>query len=1248
MMIMGTSGHSLFGFLLSCLALAFLRLVRAQDQSGFISLDCGLPEGTNYTEKTTKINYVSDASFINTGVGRSVDSAYGDLDIYEMQLKKLRSFPDGIRNCYNISIKRATEYLIRASFLYGNYDGLDSPPMFDIYIGNSLWETLNVTGNGMGVFIELIHVTSSDEVHICLINTGNGVPFISALEFRPSPNITYYTPSASLSVFDRLDFGSTDGQTYRFPLDVYDRIWSTFNSKDWTRVSTNITVDVSGGKALHLPSIVMNTASTAKDASTTLEISWDTIDSSRYFVLMHFAELVIPQVNQSREFNVWHNAHFYSGTVIPKYLSSMTLLSRQPLEAASSHLLSFIPTENSTLPPLINAFELYGMKEISELETEQGDVDAITNIRSNYGIKKDWQGDPCVPMEYAWSGLNCSNKTAPRIISLDLSGSGLIGEISSYISNLTMLQILDLSNNGLTGEIPEFLVNLPNLRILSLTRNSFTGLIPKALLQRAEAGLLTLSVGENPDLCTSLKCDNKKKKKRNKYLVPVILASVIAVFLPILIITLVIYKRRRQRENLKRSIQERLLKSKNQQVHYSEILVITDNFKTTLGEGGFGKVYLGVLSDKTQVAVKLLSSISQQGYNEFRAEAQILTVVHHRNLVSLVGYCDEAENKALIYEFMCNGNLGNHLSDSSAKVLSWMERLQIAVDAAQGLEYLHNGCVPPIIHRDIKSSNILLNEKMQAKISDFGLSRVFANENDTHFSTCPAGTFGYVDPTVHLSRNFIKKSDVYSFGIILLELITGHPAIIKSSEVNTHIVDWVKPLISEGNIENIVDPRLEGSIESCSARKFVELALSCTLPTSAGRPDMSDVVLQLIECLEIVQDRAQIPPNNAENFSHNSIGSVSIVGPRIPQAHAATTEKKMGAFMWFVCAIFLALPSSEAAQEPTAAATIFPAILTFGDSALDVGNNNNRFTLFKANYHPYGRDFMNHKATGRFCNGKLVSDITAENLGFESHPPAYLSPEASGRNLLIGACFASAAAGYDEQASISNRAITLAQQLSNYKEYQSKVAMVAGREKAAAIVKDGLHILSCGTSDYLQNYYTNPAVRRRFTPDQYSSFLVASFSKFIKDLHGLGARKIGVTSMPPLGCFPAVLTLFGYQQQKGCVRTINNHVLVFNRKLNSTAATLRKQLPDLKLVVFDVFNPLYNAIMSPSSYGFDEVRRGCCGTGAVETASVLCNPKSHVTCSNATKYMFWDSVHPSQAANQILADAMLVQGYALI
>ncbi|KAJ8756222.1 hypothetical protein K2173_024769 [Erythroxylum novogranatense] len=150
---------------------------------------------------------------------------------------------------------------------------------------------------------------------------------------------------------------------------------------------------------------------------------------------------------------------------------------------------------------------------------------------------------------------------------------------------------------------------------------------------------------------------------------------------------------------------------------------ITNNFRDVIGEGGFGKVYLGNLSDGTQAAVKVLSASSKQGYKEFLAEVELLLVVHHRNLVPLLGYCNEEKIMALVYEYMENGNLKQHLSETRADAMSWEERLQVAVDAAHGLEYLHNGCKPPIIHRDFKSSNILLTRDLQAKISDFGLSR---------------------------------------------------------------------------------------------------------------------------------------------------------------------------------------------------------------------------------------------------------------------------------------------------------------------------------------------------------------------------------------------------------------------------------------------------------------------------------------------------------------------------------------------
>ncbi|RHN39179.1 putative transferase, protein kinase RLK-Pelle-LRR-I-1 family [Medicago truncatula] len=276
------------------------------------------------------------------------------------------------------------------------------------------------------------------------------------------------------------------------------------------------------------------------------------------------------------------------------------------------------------------------------------------------------------------------------------------------------------------------------------------------------------------------------------------------------------------------------LKSKHHAFSYNEILNITDNFKTIIGEGGFGKVYIGILQDRTQLAVKMLSTSSKQGYKEFQSEVQLLMIVHHRNLVSLIGYCDEGEIKALIYEYMANGNLQQYLL---------------------GLDYLHNGCKPPIMHRDLKSSNILLDENLHAKIADFGLSRAFGKDDDSHISTRPAGTFGYVDPQFQRTGNTNKKNDIYSFGIILFELITGKKALIKAPDETIHILQWVLPLIKGGDIQNIVDTRLQGEFNINSAWKVVEVAMSCISQTAAERPDISQILVELKECLslEIVQ-----------------------------------------------------------------------------------------------------------------------------------------------------------------------------------------------------------------------------------------------------------------------------------------------------------------------------------------------------------------------------------------------------------
>ncbi|KAL2250703.1 GDSL esterase/lipase At5g03810 [Sesamum indicum] len=325
---------------------------------------------------------------------------------------------------------------------------------------------------------------------------------------------------------------------------------------------------------------------------------------------------------------------------------------------------------------------------------------------------------------------------------------------------------------------------------------------------------------------------------------------------------------------------------------------------------------------------------------------------------------------------------------------------------------------------------------------------------------------------------------------------------------------------------------------------------------------------------------------------------------------------------------------------------LVPALCIFGDSVVDAGNNNNLQTLIKANFPPYGRDFVSHRPTGRFCNGKLATDFTAEYLGFNSYPPAYLSQEARGRNILNGVNFASAASGYYENTPQLYRALTLTRQLEYYKDWQSKVVNLVGRTKANDIFSGGIHLVSAGSSDFIQNYYINPLLNRAYTPDQFSDILMRSYSSFIQNLYNLGARRIGVTSLPPTGCLPAAITLFGAGSNQ-CVARLNHDAISFNNKLNTTSQNLKANLPGLKLVVFDIYNPLLDMIVKPADSGFFESRRACCGTGTIET-SYLCNARSVGTCSNATQYVFWDGFHPSEAANEKLAQNLLEQGFDLI
>ncbi|XP_027926507.1 LRR receptor-like serine/threonine-protein kinase IOS1 [Vigna unguiculata] len=869
---MGTLRCFLVGFV-GVLLLAVL--IQAQDQSGFISIDCGAPAYENYIESQTGINYTSDASLINTGVSMSVES---DLQgEYQKQMLTLRSFPEGKRNCYKIDITRGSKYLIKAGFLYGNYDGLNKIPKFDIHLGANRWGTVNINNGSYEVDMEIIHIPSQDYVQICLVDTGHGTPFISTLEFRTLTNDIYVTKSGSLETYIRWDLGSNQG--YRYKDDVYDRYWGYGNINNWTQLSVSVSADALVQSVYRPPAIVMSTAVTPPNVSAPLLLQWEPDDpTDQFYVYLYFMEIQELATNQTREFNIVANGKLWYSNCSPKNLLVTTLLSKSA-SSGKEIIFSLEKTNDSTLPPIINALEIYKVIDFPQSDTFKGDDDAITTIKSIYGVKRDWQGDPCAPVDYLWDGLNCSysKNESPRITTLNLSSSGLSGKIDPSISNLTMLETLDLSNNNLNGEIPDFLSQLQHLKILNLEKNNLSGSIPSALVDKSKGGSLSLSV--DPNLCESGQCNEQDKESgKKKNIVTPLVASVSGVVLLLVVVAAILWTLKRRK--LKALIVDKdqsqiapqhteqddlLLPFRKQIYSYSDILKITNNFNTTLGRGGFGTVYLGHIDD-TPVAVKMLSSSSVKGFQQFQAEVKLLMRVHHKNLTSLVGYCNEETNKGLIYEYMANGNLQEHLSGnrSKAKFFTWEERLRIAVDAALGLEYLHNGCKPSIIHRDIKSTNILLNEHFQAKLADFGLSKIIPTEGGTHVSTVVAGTPGYLDPEYFTTNRLTEKSDVYSFGVVLLEIITNQ-AVITRGEKSIHISDWVRSLVVKGDMKAIVDSRLEGDYDTNSVWKAVEIATACVSSNMNRRPVTSEIVIELKESLSMEVARTKYRGNHSSD-----------------------------------------------------------------------------------------------------------------------------------------------------------------------------------------------------------------------------------------------------------------------------------------------------------------------------------------------------------------------------------------------
>ncbi|KAJ3678979.1 hypothetical protein LUZ61_021143 [Rhynchospora tenuis] len=470
---------------------------------------------------------------------------------------------------------------------------------------------------------------------------------------------------------------------------------------------------------------------------------------------------------------------------------------------------------------------------------------------------------------YAWykttghTNYNVSLKSTARAtlppiinaIEVHLSASVLNGTIVSDFGSLSALERLDLSRNNLSGNIPGSLDQLVSLTYL------FDGSPP-----------------------------NSGTKQKSSKLV-IIMPVVIVVFLIVAAVTLFFWflkKKKNTRINpptdhvspryigaqsssmvVDNPKDSAVLEAGKKEINigkkrfnFAELKLLTNNFKDPIGIGGFGEVFKGCLEFGVEVAVKVRSESSSQGIQQFLNEVEKLSRVHHKNLVSLIGYCMDGNQIALVYEYMQKGNLQDWIR-GSAHILPWKQRVRIAYESAQGLEYLHKMCNPPLIHRDIKTSNILLSTTLEAKVSDFGLVR---DCSGTYVSTKIVGTPGYLDPYYASTSQLTEKSDVYSFGVVMLEIVTSKSPILQGPKGSEHLTQFVQQRLSRGKIESILDPNMGGQYNINSIWKVADLALKCT-DHPAKRPDMTAIVTDLKEALNLEMSSMETTSVASEDIS---------------------------------------------------------------------------------------------------------------------------------------------------------------------------------------------------------------------------------------------------------------------------------------------------------------------------------------------------------------------------------------------
>ncbi|KAL3531111.1 hypothetical protein ACH5RR_010433 [Cinchona calisaya] len=889
--------------LLRCYILWFLILsgiieVGFSDQDGFLSLSCG---GTMSYVDSSNISWIPDGAYINAGNMTTVDFY---LEGSSSSRLPVRFFPDSlVSKCYRLPIKNVSSLvLVRTQFVYKNYDGLYKPPAFSVSLGRAMTTTVNLANTDPWTE-EFTWPVDKDTLSLCFHSTpGGGYPVISSLEIRPLPQGAYSSgladfPSKLLRKSYRINSGYIDG-SLRYPIDQYDRIWDA--DKDFSPYHVSIGFDIQNNFNLSNlketpPIAILQTARVlARWADLTYNLPIDGLGD--YYVVLYFAG-ILPV---SPSFDVLINGEVVqSNYTVNRWDANSLFFTMRGINSLN------ITLKSISYYPLINALEVYEILEIPS-ETSSTTVSALQVIQQSTGLDLGWQDDPCSPK--SWEHIGCEGNLVTSLVLsslkmrsisptfgdlldlkiLDLSNTSLAGEIQylgslqnleklnlsfnqltsfgSELEDLMNLQVLDLQNNSLLGIVPDSLGELKGLHLLNLENNKLQGPLPQSLNRES------LEVRASGNLCLSfstLSCNDisgmietpqvtilaPSKHKGHKHIAVVLgaIGGTALAFALISVSVLLLTRRKKSEGSSKPSVGMDIRNWNAAKVFsYKEIKAATNNFKEAVGRGSFGSVYFGKLPDGKSVAVKVRFDKTQLGAESFINEVTLLSQIRHQSLVSFEGFCHESKQQILVYEYLPGGSLSDNLYGAKSKriTLSWVRRLKIAVDAAKGLDYLHNGSDPRIIHRDVKSSNILLDSEMNAKVSDFGLSKQMTRA-ETHVTTAVKGTAGYLDPEYYSTRQLTEKSDVYSFGVVLLELICGREPLTHSGSPDSYnLVLWAKPYLQAGAFE-IVDESIKGTFDGESMRRAALIASRSVERDALRRPNIAQVLAELKEAYSI-------------------------------------------------------------------------------------------------------------------------------------------------------------------------------------------------------------------------------------------------------------------------------------------------------------------------------------------------------------------------------------------------------------